>query len=150
MVNKTLTKIFFVAGLAALAVVGFVIRSQDTMETKTIRVKDVALVVEVAQSRVHKQQGLSNRESLAQDRGMLFVYSEKKMRSFWMKDMRFPLDVLWIADGVVVGLQENIPFQSDDGEVVRFKSNEPANMALEVNSGWIEKHGVSIGDQIVF
>ncbi|MBI1961294.1 MAG: DUF192 domain-containing protein [Parcubacteria group bacterium] len=115
----------------------------------TLSIGGSSLVVEVAGTLASQVRGLSHRDSLESGRGMLFTYPDNRVRSFWMKGMRFPLDVVWIADGVVVGMQENVPYESEDGEVVRFQSNTPAGMALEVNAGWIAEHGVQVGDSAI-
>jgi len=125
--------------------------SDNTTERRVeaqVSVGNAGLVVEIANTEQEKARGFSNRDTLDMDSGMLFLFSELAVRHFWMKNMRFPIDVLWIARGSVVGLQENIPFQSDTGEVVRFESNEPADMVLEVSAGWIKEHGVSVGDMV--
>jgi len=124
--------------------------SESTTPTKsTVTIGSSLVKVEIADSLVSQIRGLSGRENLSPDHGMLFVYANKKIRNFWMNDMRFPLDVLWIADGKVVGMQENISHELVQGEVVRFKSNEPADMALEVYAGFLVDHGVNIGDSAV-
>src|SRR3972149_7220741 len=62
----------------------------------------VAVGVEVARTEAEKVRGLSGREGLAADRGMLFVYETPVRPMIWMREMRFPLDILWIRDGRVV------------------------------------------------
>ena len=146
MVAKTLIAI----AIFALAAV-WMARMPDTsvpLAEKTVRIGNASLAVEIADTLSQQVRGLSGRASLDPDRGMLFVYDDVQVRNFWMKDMRFPLDVLWISNGRVVGIEENIPFESGDGSVVRFKSNEPADMVLEVNSGWIAEHGVKTGEAV--
>lgn len=115
---------------------------------KKIQVGGNELSVAIADTDALKQRGLSNRESLAPEAGMLFVYSNQDIRYFWMKDMKFSLDVIWIAGDKVIGVQENIPFQSKDGQVVRFQSNAPADMVLEVSAGWIKSHKTRVGDRV--
>lgn len=147
MVKKTLISIAIIAlTLAALAFALRMALSPAKFSESRLSIGSAFLVVEIADARQPQAQGLSGRDSLAPDRGMLFTYSDKQIRNFWMKDMRFPLDVLWIADSKVVGMQENIPLQSDGGGVRRFASNAPADTVLEVNAGWVREHGISIGD----
>ncbi|MDP6571464.1 MAG: DUF192 domain-containing protein [Patescibacteria group bacterium] len=114
-----------------------------------VKVGDAVVIADIADTVLSRTKGLSNVAILPDASGMLFVFKDKDIRSFWMKDMLISLDVLWIADGVVVGMQENIPYKSDDESVVRFKSEAPADMVLEVNAGWIAKNGIKIGDLIV-
>jgi len=152
MVPKTFTFVLIAIALAAFAALAAnrYMRDSSALRTEaTLAIGSASVSVEIADTLALQVRGLSGRGSLAADRGMLFAYSNAKVRSFWTKGMRFPLDVVWIADQVVIGMQENVPYESDDGEVVRFKSNKPADMALEVNAGWIAEHGVRIGDSVM-
>jgi uncharacterized protein len=117
-------------------------------ERKIIHIGDVELNIEIADTLVLKTRGLSNRDNLDENSGMLFVYDDKQIRNFWMKDVRFPIDILWINDGIVVGIQENIPHKLDNLDVVRFKSNMEVSMVLEVNKGWIAQNGIKTGDRV--
>lgn len=101
--------------------------------------------VEIAETISQQMRGLSGRANLSTDAGMLFVYQNKSMLDFWMPNMNFPLDVVWLADGRVLGWQENI-LPKTNGQITRFKSNGPADMALEVNAGWIAAHSLAVGD----
>ncbi|PIZ81306.1 MAG: hypothetical protein COY02_02720, partial [Parcubacteria group bacterium CG_4_10_14_0_2_um_filter_41_6] len=118
-------------------------------EIKTMHIGSLELSVAIADTARLQVRGLSDQDALCEDCGMLFVYDDSKIRRFWMKHMRFNLDVLWIDDGHVAGMQENIPFEPKNGQITRFQSEIVVNMALEVNAGWIAKNGVKIGDRVV-
>lgn len=122
----------------------------DNQNMETIKIGNTKLIVELADTVLLQQQGLSNRDKLQSDEGMLFLFQGKDIRNFWMKDMRFALDVLWLADNRVVGLQDNILPPAPGEEPARFQSFTPADMVLEVNSGWIKEHGIKIGDNISY
>ena len=68
--------------------------------------------LEVADSDTERAQGLSNRESLCARCGMLFLFPEAQQAEFWMKDMKFSLDILWLYEGKVVAKNENVPYPS--------------------------------------
>jgi uncharacterized membrane protein (UPF0127 family) len=110
--------------------------------------------VEVALTDEKKAQGLSDRIPLAPRAGMLFVYSEERKRTFWMKDMRFPLDMIWIAADCTVGdITENAPVPDPDQserDLPRFSPKIPVVHVLEVNGGTSQRHGIAIGDPVVF
>ena len=80
---------------------------------------------------------------------MLFIFEKKDIYSFWMNEMKFPLDFLWINDETIVDLSENIPLFSE-GEITTVKSSKPVNKVLEVNSGIIKEYGLKKGDKITF
>lgn len=144
---KTISVVTAFLGLAVIVVYFIFGRSRPAV-FKVARIGEARVNAEVVESLPAQQRGLSGRESLAPDGGMLFVYPDKDIRHFWMPNMNFALDVLWIADGVVVGWQENIPFQSTDGSIPRFQSNVPVDMVLEINSGWIAQNKAKIGDKV--
>ncbi len=98
--------------------------------------------------------GLSYRESLPPGTGMLFVYPDEAPRSFWMFEMRFPLDMVWIGgDCRVVDITENAPPPEPDqpnSELPLFSPKVPARYVFEVNAGEARQHGVDIGDRVEF
>lgn len=150
MVKKTI----IILSLGALAIAAFMFsphaaNAPQQPHAELMRVNGVSVSVEVARTSRDQALGLSGRESLGREAGMLFVYDDAAIRNFWMKGMRFPLDVIWIADNVVVGTQEHIPFASGDGSMVRFQSSKPADMVLEVHAGWVAEHGIQPGNTAV-
>ncbi len=89
-------------------------------------------------------QGLSYRRELAEGRGMLFFLPGIAVQSFCMRGMRFPLDLVWIADGRVTGITRNVP-STFPGEL---PSPTPVNYVLEVTGGFADKYGVKVGDRV--
>lgn len=144
---KTISTVTALLGLAVIVVYLVFGRSRPTV-FKVAKVGEASVRVEVVESLSAQQRGLSGRASLAPDSGMLFVYKDKDIRHFWMPDMSFALDVLWITGGQVVGMQENIPFAAPDGSIPRFQSPVPVDMVLELNSGWIAQNKAKIGDKV--
>jgi uncharacterized protein len=121
---------------------------QRTQPQTIVQVGSASVRAEVADDEASRQRGLSGRDSLAPDAGMLFVLPNDSP-SFWMKDMRFPIDVVWIRDGRVVDVALRVqPPAGPDAPLPTFSPRFPANQALEVNAGWIEQHGVARGDRV--
>lgn len=118
---------------------------------KELKVGENTLKVEIADTSDKRQKGLSGRQSLASDSGMLFVFTESKIYTFWMKGMLIPLDFIYINSGKVVDLLKNIqppaPNQPDS-ELSRINPVESVDMVLEVNSGYIDSHNIKIGDSV--
>ena len=113
---------------------------------KTIGVNGSALHVEIADTESSREQGLSGRASLAQGSGMLFVFPTDGRYAFWMKDMRFPLDILWLAsDGTVVYILPNL---SPNTYPRSYASQSNARYVLEVPAGYVQQHNVKIGDKV--
>ncbi len=135
-----------VVGIAALA---FLFLSSRT-KAATITIDGrVTYNIDIATSTVAKAKGLSGRESLSPDAGMLFTFNDMTTRHFWMQGMLIPLDVLWIREGKIIGLQANIPHPAaNNGQIATFQSPEPADQVLEINAGDIAKHGFAVGQAV--
>ena len=109
-------------------------------EIKEVCLKDKCWSVEIAQD---KAKGLMDRESL--DGGMLFVYNEEKIIPIWMKNMKIPLDIIWLnKDREVVHIIENA--QPCGQECESFKPDVEAMYVLELNAGEIKENKIEIGD----
>ncbi|MFZ2556208.1 MAG: DUF192 domain-containing protein [Minisyncoccia bacterium] len=99
--------------------------------------------IQVVDSEATRQRGLSGIPDLAPDQGMLFVFEEDGMYSFWMHDMLFSIDILWLAaDGRVVHIEKDL---SPESYPQSFTSHSPARYVLEVPAGFSDKHGIIIG-----
>jgi uncharacterized membrane protein (UPF0127 family) len=119
-------------------------------ETATITLGGRVVDAEIADTGPLRERGLSYRDGLETDTGMLFVYSDETVRSFWMFEMRFCLDIIWITDGRIVGAAENsCPADRPGDEIPRFRSPEAVQYVLEVEAGWMEAHGVHVGADVV-
>ncbi len=104
--------------------------------------------VEVADSENERTRGLSDREALAGGHGLLFEFPEVGSYGFWMKDMRFPIDIVWInEDWTVVGVERNATPESFP-EI--FYPAAPIKYVLEINSGEAEKFSIEAGRKLDF
>ncbi len=92
------------------------------------------------------ERGLGNREYLCRDCGMLFDFETRGQRLFWMKNMRFPLDILWIDGNQVVSISKNV---APDYPGV-FNPPVLADKVLEINGGLSDEYGIKIGSKAVF
>jgi len=107
----------------------------------------VEVSLEVAATRAERERGLMSRTSLAEGRGMLFVFDADGNQSFWMKNTLIPLDLLFIArDGTVVGIHANATPLSTANIAV----GKPSRYVLEVPGGWAARHGISAGARVDF
>ncbi len=130
---------------AALALAG----CRDRGPVAVIRGPGAAVEVslEVAATPAERERGLMYRRSLAEGRGMLFVFDADGNQSFWMKNTLIPLDLLFIArDGTVVGIHANATPLSTANIAV----GKPSRYVLEVPGGWAARHGISAGARVDF
>lgn len=109
-----------------------------------IKIGSVDIPVEVAETPAEKAQGLSGRESLPQSQGLLFLFDTPLQYQFWMKDMNFPIDIIWIStDKKIVDITENV----DPGTYPKtFNPLSPAQYVLETNALFAQTHDIKIGD----
>jgi uncharacterized membrane protein (UPF0127 family) len=135
------------AAVAALALFGCGSSESQPVRTVEVRVGGATVQAEVAASDDARKQGLSGRPSLAEDRGMLFVYPGHAERTYWMKGMRFPIDIVWIDSGRVTRVEREVPVPAG-GNLPLYSSRGPVDRVLEVRSGWAARHAAGPGDRV--
>ncbi len=102
------------------------------------------LWVEIAATPEAQVQGLMFRDTLPENRGMLFVYPEPRRLVFWMRNTTIPLDLAFADEqGVIVEIQQMEPLSDS-----LHQAPQPVRYALEVNRGWFQRHGVQVGDTL--
>ena len=115
------------------------------LPTTTISIKGYTLTVELAATPSSRGCGLSHRDELPKNQGMLFIFSDRRPRNFWMKDTFIPLSIAYLDDsGQIFSIQDMVPLQTDE----QYPSLQPASYALEVNQGWFRGHGIKAGDVV--
>ena len=142
-------KCFFVLFLAPL----FIIYSPGyAADWRRILVDgNVSIQVEVVTSANEKAKGLGNRFSLPEGMGMLFRYNRAGERTFWMKGMYFPIDIVWINSGTVVHIEKKVPpprSGTSDRSLPVYGRGIKADMVLEVPAGYTTKKAISEGSTI--
>lgn len=103
--------------------------------------------VEVVNTREDLAKGLMFRESLEENMGMLFIFDSEDYHPFWMKNMNFPIDIIWLSsDFKVVHIEQNVQPCKTDCQV--YTPAKPARYVLEINTGFTERNGISIENKI--
>ena len=138
----------FLAFAAVAALLPFAALAQDgkpqSLPITKIRVGTHPVDAEVAQNPQQRALGLMFRFSLPADRGMLFVFPQPEMQSFWMMNTYIPLSIAYIdADGTIVNILDMAPH-----DVSRHPSRAPALYALEMRKGWFAERGVGPGTRV--
>lgn len=100
--------------------------------------------VEIADSDAERIRGLSGRAGLPSGRGMLFLHEESAVQSYWMKDMAFSIDIIWIDGDEVVGFAQDT--QPEEPPLTIYTSPSPVDKVLEVSSGFVAQNDLKIGD----
>lgn len=109
--------------------------------------KDQIFHWELASTPSEWYQGLSNRPALCYNCGMIFLFPALENQSFVMRDMRFSLDIIFLANDRVVKVYENLP-PANSSQLIEYHSLEPVNVVIEVNAGMAAKLNIQEGDII--
>ena len=113
----------------------------------SVRIDGHIFLSEVADEVDEQQVGLMHRTELAPNGGMLFLWDDVQVRSFYMKDTLIPLDLIAIKDGRVVSVATMVPCEQTP--CVNTRTAE-AEAAIEINGGRASKLGIDVGDRATF
>ena len=143
--NKLLVALFLCLIIGALCG-GYVLLRPSSSNTVQIEFGGVTLTVEVAKSTADQQKGLSDRDSMANNHGMLFVFDNEANWGFWMKGMRFSLDIIWFdPQRHVVFIERGLP-PCTPQDCPIYTPPVKAMYVLEVNAGFVQDHNIVLGN----
>jgi uncharacterized membrane protein (UPF0127 family) len=141
--KKVVIGVFAVLLVVGIAIAYFAFQPPNTVQ---IRFAGVDLNVELATSPSEQAKGLSGRDSMPANHGMLFIFGAEGNWSFWMNGMKFPLDIIWFnSNRQVVFIEQGLQ-PCGPNECPSFSPSTAAMYVLEVNAGFVSTHGVSTGD----
>ncbi len=135
--------------LILLAVIILAISLKLSEENPSACFPQVCVNLEIARTPAQMQLGLMHRASLEENDGMLFIFPNEAIHSFWMKNTLIPLDMIWISkDNVIVHIETAHPCAADPCPF--YTPPEISRRVIEVNAGFAEKHNIHLGDKIEF
>lgn len=144
--NKRLYFVVCVVVIVLIMVSAFLFKEK----TGYVVINDKKIKVEIVDSESEREDGLMRRESLDSDSGMLFIFPDSEIRSFWMKNMLIPLDMIFIDENFeIVNIKQNVS-QCFSESCPNYVSSKPVKYVLEVNSGFSERNNVSIGTSVLW
>lgn len=114
-------------------------------EIKCVKINNLIIRVDIADNVFKRSKGLGGRVGLADDQGMFFIFPTYAKQSFWMKDMNFAIDIIWIKDKEIVDISKNI---SPASYPQTYQPQAPVNYVLEVNAGFCDKNNITIGQRV--
>lgn len=124
-------------------------KKTENSSFKKIKIGENMIFVEIADTPEKRKKGLSGRNFLPENQGMIFLFEKPDYHSFWMKEMKFPLDFIWIFEDRVVEITENVnPFDYQPPNILTPK--EKVDKVLEANAGFVKKFNIKVGDKINF
>lgn len=145
--------LFFAGAIAILILLGVsvwffhplrVFDKERFWQVSAVRIGERKYVLEIADSDVKRQKGLGGRESLCEECGMLFVFEQPGQHAFWMKDMRFPLDIIWLLSDEAVFVARDV--SPDFSGII--EPNVFADRVIEVNAG--AARDLNAGERVKF
>lgn len=146
--------VFTLALLALLAGVGLQVLYRDTVKevvvpdmltpTSILTINATAISVAVADTEDLRVRGLSLQPSLPEDTGLLFIFPQSGMHGIWMRNMKFPIDIIWFdEDFRIIDIHHTV---TPDSYPEVFTPKLDARYIVEVSAGFSEKHHISVGD----
>ncbi len=150
--RSVIRSLLTICGLACLLVLvglgpAWCVEVNPPLPTGTLLIAGrVRVEVELARTMAEKVRGLSGRPDLKPGQGMLFVYDRPEPVSIWMKDMRFPLDIVWIRQGRIVHIEKQAPPLLPTGPEKIYTAT--ADLVLEVPAGFTSRQQIRVGDPV--
>ncbi|SRR5258706_16397280 len=117
----------------------------------TVAIDNHTFTVEVAKTAIDAEKGLSGRDSLGQNNGMLFQFNHPDTYSFWMRNMRFPIDIIYIRSKKIINIYKNVPTvppDTDESNIPQLRPTQPADSVVEINAGLSQKYNFKEGDSV--
>lgn len=124
------------------------IDGMDDVRSSTVTIGSAIFLVDVADDSEARARGLSGREALARDEGLLFVFETPQKHLFWMKEMLFSIDIIWIGEDMKVRYVKENATPESFPEI--FVPDSTALYALEVSEGVVAEKKIKVGDNVVF
>ena len=129
-----------------LVIFDAVFHNKNTQVQMEVVLGGKTFLMETATTPAEQERGLSGHAPLSDNSGMLFIFDKPDNYGFWMKDMLFPLDIIWISsDFHIVHIEKNLSAQTYP---TIYYPNAPAEYVLEISAGESDKNNIKIGDLV--
>lgn len=124
-------------------------QQQEQNQTALVSVGGVNVLTSLSTTPDSQAKGLAIKDSLKENEGMLFIFELPQKHSFWMKDMKFPIDIIWInQDGKIVHIEKNLPPCVFLLPCPSYAPNDDSLYVLEVVSNFTNKFDINVGDSV--
>ncbi len=144
--RRNLIILAFIGLLIIIGIISLLLKKQNTFpKSLGVVIKNNGYYLEVAQSNQETKKGLSNRDQLCPNCGMLFVFNKEDQHDFWMKDTHIPLDIIWINSKKEI--VKIIVSAKTDSETI-YSNKAPAQYVIELPANESLKLNLQVGDTI--
>ena len=149
-----MVKKIFLISIIGLLSIGIILTAYyffDRIPKNTVSIDNKQFTVELAKTDAERGKGLMNRDHLNANSGMLFIFSNAEIQTFWMKNTLIPLDIIWI-DSSTLGVNTIVDMTTLDPDspsyTPQYTPKKKAKYVLELNAGSINENGFKIDDQV--
>lgn len=142
-------KVLFIFALFLVLAAGMIF-AQNDLKTKAI-INGHTFGLSVADSQKERETGLSETKSLPENQGMIFLFEKPDYYSFWMKNMKFPIDIIYIKNDRIVTIQNNVqpPTNPIESPII-YTPTEPSDKVLEIQAGLSKSYNFKKGDKVKY
>ncbi len=140
-----------ILAVVLIALIAFLFwRSDLSQRGNIIKIGNSHIVVEIARTDAEQERGLGGRSALGAYNGMLFVFDPQTIPGFWMKDMSFPIDIVWISENRVIGVVENADPQigAPESELKIYTPPSSVDSVIELHAGAFKASNAKVGDEV--
>lgn len=147
-----MNKVIIIIGLLLLIGVGvfyYQFSNKQVQSNGTVTIKEHIVSVETVTDQKAKEIGLTKYASIKEDQGMLFLFDQPGMYTFWMKNMKFPIDILFINNDTIVSFVENAqPVDATVENPAVYAPEAAVDKVLEIKAGLVKQYEIKKGDKV--
>jgi len=153
-------KILFLFALLLIVVAGLYflkdyIITGETLPFSTknsiVTIRNHSFNVFMATSQKEQEIGLSETKTLSSDQGMIFIFEKPDYYAFWMKNMKFAIDIIYINEDKITTIKSNVqPSKNDTANLTIYIPEKPSDKVLEIQAGLSEEYGFQSGDKVTY
>jgi uncharacterized membrane protein (UPF0127 family) len=140
--------LYLFLGILILLIVVFIEINYFNSQTPRAEINGHTFSLYLAKTSSEQEVGLAKFNKIGKNQGMLFIFLQSDYYSFWMKNMKFPIDIIFINKSVIVDVFQNVPFQKNNDNLPIYTTHKKADGVLEINSGLSKEYKIKTGDKV--
>ena len=134
--------------LGILSLVLVLIKVDYFLSSPSANINGHTFSLYLAKTANDQEVGLAKFNKIENNKGMLFIFPKADYYSFWMKNMKFPIDIIFINNTRIVDIFQNVPIQKNNNNLPTYTTGEKADKVLEINAGLSNAYKIKIGDAV--
>ena len=136
-----------ILGILIVLIIAFLLFSYSLPKTPSAEINGHVFSLYLAQTSREQSVGLAKYKKIDMNQGMLFLFPKPDYYSFWMKNMQFPIDIIFISNNKVVDVFYNVPLSPNEN-LSTYTTKTKADKVLEINAGLVKKYGIKVGTEV--